>query len=225
MKWYGRRQSIEFQKNLVRNYKRRLNLRSRNLSLIINPRVGYRKGFVAIHVPSIWKITYIKNFNCPYLFILKLFNDTYFCNISIPVRWATYYCDPQSRSFSFAFSRKNHYFKLYWFTFFFVFNALSQIFFNKLRFRGKGHYVYKNRRQTIAFQFGYSHRVRTYLYFVSVKFLSKVSVLIFGLNKFDIIKASYLFFNKRPINIFTGKGVRFTRQVIYRKAGKISSYR
>jgi len=29
----------------------------------------------------------------------------------------------------------------------------------------------------------------------------------------------------RPINIFTGRGVRFAKQIIYKKAGKVSSYR
>jgi hypothetical protein len=29
----------------------------------------------------------------------------------------------------------------------------------------------------------------------------------------------------RPINIFTGRGVRFSRQIIYKKVGKVSSYR
>jgi hypothetical protein len=29
----------------------------------------------------------------------------------------------------------------------------------------------------------------------------------------------------RPINIFTGKGIRFTKQIIYKKTGKVSSYR
>tara|TARA_B100000795_G_scaffold73607_1_gene52083 strand:- start:7717 stop:7854 length:138 start_codon:yes stop_codon:yes gene_type:complete len=29
----------------------------------------------------------------------------------------------------------------------------------------------------------------------------------------------------RPINIFTGRGVRFNKQIIYKKTGKVSSYR
>jgi ribosomal protein L6P/L9E len=123
------------------------------------------------------------------------------------------------------FSFYNNYFNLYWFFFNLIFNSLTQVFFNKLRFRGKGYYIYKNHRNTIAFQFGYSHRVRIFTHFLNAKFLSKITLFFYGVNKFDIIRASYLFYYKRPISIFTGKGVRFTRQVIYKKTGKISSYR
>lgn len=97
--------------------------------------------------------------------------------------------------------------------------------FNKLKFRGKGYYIYKNVRNTIAPQFGYAHRIYIYSSFLSVKFLSKVKVFIFGFLKSDVLKTSFLLKSKRPINIFTGRGVRFSRQIIYKKTGKVSAYR
>jgi hypothetical protein len=102
---------------------------------------------------------------------------------------------------------------------------LSVPFFKKLKFRGKGYYIYKNRRNTITPQFGYAHRIYVYSYFNIVRFLSKVKVFIFGLLKADVILASGEVRSKRPINIFTGRGVRFSRQVVYKKVGKVSSYR
>jgi len=102
---------------------------------------------------------------------------------------------------------------------------LSVPFFKKLKFRGKGYYIYKNRRNTITPQFGYAHRIYVYSYFNIVRFLSKIKVFIFGLLKADVILASSEIRSKRPINIFTGRGVRFSRQVIYKKVGKVSSYR
>nr|AEV66652.1 hypothetical protein [Oxytricha trifallax] len=50
-------------------------------------------------------------------------------------------------------------------------------------------------------------------------------MVVFGLNPNMISKTAHRFKNTRPINIFTGKGVRFTRQIIYRKTGKVSNYR
>jgi len=41
----------------------------------------------------------------------------------------------------------------------------------------------------------------------------------------DIYTSAHGIRNMRPINIFTGRGVRFSRQIIYRKVGKVSSYR
>ena len=101
----------------------------------------------------------------------------------------------------------------------------STPFFKKIKFRGKGYYIYKNRRNTIAPQFGYSHRIYVYSYFNVVRFLSKVKIFIFGLLKSDVLRTSCEIRSKRPINIFTGRGVRFSRQIIYKKVGKVSSYR
>ena len=97
--------------------------------------------------------------------------------------------------------------------------------FKKLKFRGKGYYIYKNSRNTIAPQFGYSHRLYIYSYFNKVKFIGKTIVVLFGLVKSDLIVAGTELKSKRSINIFTGRGVRFSRQVVYKKQGKVSSYR
>ena len=97
--------------------------------------------------------------------------------------------------------------------------------FKKLKFKGKGYYIYKNFRNTIAPQFGYYHRIYIYSYFTKIKFLSKTKLIIFGLVKQDILKTSLGIKQKRSINIFTGRGVRFARQIIYKKTGKVSSYR
>jgi hypothetical protein len=97
--------------------------------------------------------------------------------------------------------------------------------FVKIKFKGKGYYIYKNLRNTITPQFGYAHRLYLYSYFVSVKFLSKTSILIFGFKHQDLIKVSLGVKNMRPINIFTGRGVRFSKQIFYKKVGKVSSYR
>jgi hypothetical protein len=47
----------------------------------------------------------------------------------------------------------------------------------------------------------------------------------FGNNYQDILNNSYSLYRIKKINIFTGKGIRFSRQIIYRKTGKVSSYR
>ena len=97
--------------------------------------------------------------------------------------------------------------------------------FKKIKFRGKGYYIYKNLRNTIAPQFGYSHRIYIYSYFNHVKFIGKTKIILFGLTKNDLIKAGLTLKSKRPVNIFTGRGVRFARQIVYKKQGKVSSYR
>lgn len=225
MKWYGLFKSLEIKKNLIRNYKRRLNLRSRSAVVVCNTRVNYHQFSVSVYIPIIWNFLYVKSLLYPNFLFFKLFSPTYFYNLILPSTFLHWKYDIRLCALSFTFFCYNNYYNLYWFFFHLIFASLSQIFFNKLKFRGKGYYIYKNQRNTIAFQFGYSHRLRIFTHFVGAKLLSKITIFFFGINKFDILKASYLFFYKRPISIFTGKGVRFTRQVIYKKTGKISSYR
>ena len=46
----------------------------------------------------------------------------------------------------------------------------------------------------------------------------QLALVCFGLGSLFIKK-------KRPINIYTGRGVRFSKQQIYKKIGKVSTYR
>lgn len=106
-----------------------------------------------------------------------------------------------------------------------LFYSFSRVTFCKLKFKGKGYYIFKNIRNTITPQFGYAHRIYLYSYFTAVKFLNKTTVFVFGTSKIDIFTISYGLKSMKPINIFTGRGVRFAKQIVYRKTGKVSSYR
>lgn len=119
----------------------------------------------------------------------------------------------------------NNYTVPYWTFFREMFLCFNRPFFLKIKFKGKGYYIYKNMRNTITPQFGYAHRIYKYTFYTSVKFRTKTSIILFGLQKHDVLRAGKNIYRMRPINIFTGRGVRFSRQVIYKKTGKVSSYR
>lgn len=72
---------------------------------------------------------------------------------------------------------------------------------------------------------GYSHIIRLYAFKVHVKFTAKTVILMFGLNKKTLIKHGFSLKKLKPINIFTGRGIRFSKQIVYRKTGKMSAYR
>ena len=114
---------------------------------------------------------------------------------------------------------------VYWLWIKNLFFSFSRLFFLKVTFKGKGYYVYKGFRNTIALRFGYSHRIYLYAFDITLTFVTKTIVLIFGLNKFDLLSFARAFYAAKPINIFTGRGVRFARQIIYKKTGKVSTYR
>jgi hypothetical protein len=75
----------------------------------------------------------------------------------------------------------NNFTKLYYTLFDSFYKLFWKPFVYKLKFKGKGYYIYKNYRNTITPQFGYSHRLYLYAFFLHVKFLSKTTLIVFGL--------------------------------------------
>lgn len=123
------------------------------------------------------------------------------------------------------------FYKFYQFFFLPKFSHLTQMsgifffFFKKIKFRGKGYYMYRNRRNTIVFRFGKSHRTYRYGFYLFLKVLSKTSIFFASRSLLNLNFFLLSVFSVRPINLFTLRGIRFTRQIIYKKIGKISSYR
>nr|YP_010725825.1 50S ribosomal protein L6 [Bakuella subtropica]WDY80870.1 50S ribosomal protein L6 [Bakuella subtropica] len=101
----------------------------------------------------------------------------------------------------------------------------NSFFFTKLKFRGKGYYLYKSRRNTLAFRFGYSHRVYKRTIAVFYRLFSKTEIFLWGGLDSSLNNFGYSLKLIRPYNQYTGKGVRFLRQITYRKLGKVGSYR
>jgi ribosomal protein L6P/L9E len=154
-----------------------------------------------------------------------MYNLNYFFILPFFKKFLCFNYDNSINVIVLSFYFKNNFFSLFWSYFKILFFSFSKIFFKKLKFKGKGYYIYKNIRNTIALQFGYSHMMYIYSFFVTVKFITKTTILMFGTNYTSILKKSYSLFNIKKINIFTGKGIRFSRQIIYKKTGKVSSYR
>jgi len=97
--------------------------------------------------------------------------------------------------------------------------------FLRLRFRGKGYYLYKGRRKTLSFRFGYSHRVYRSSYLAWYKLMSKTEIFIWSRSFPLVWNFAWYIKSVRPYNQYTGKGIRFSRQIIYKKLGKVGSYR
>ena len=158
-------------------------------------------------------------------YLVRIYNTTYFFNLTIPAYIENVFFDSNVSAILISTIYAQSFYKMYWKHMLTVFDALNRPFFLKLKFKGKGYYIFKNKRQVITPQFGHAHRLYFYAYFASVKFLSKTSIFLFGLIQTDLIKVGLGIYHMRPINIFTGRGVRFSRQIIYKKTGKVSSYR
>lgn len=224
MKRYGLNK-YNFNKNKFLHFSLKNNLKIKTLSLNFKKNNNLNFNFFNFYLPSNWNCiifkfnTFFKNYKLIYLYSQNyfFFLPTFFKN--------EFYYNIQLNIFKFKLLFFNNFYKIYWYFFKKIFYSFNFYFFKKIKFKGKGYYIYKNIRNSIAMQFGYSHKIQLFFFFFNIKFLSKTSIFFYGLNFNNITYNSHLFKNIKPINIFTSKGIRFSKQIIYKKTGKISSYR
>jgi len=109
-------------------------------------------------------------------------------------------------------------------------NSLNIYFFKKITFAGKGYKIkkiYKNiqniYKNIISFYFNKSHFNTVYFNNVLIKKLKKTKLIISSINLKHLYYLTNIILNIRKVNIFTLKGLRLSRQIIYKKIGKKSS--
>lgn len=185
---------------------------------------NYRYKEYSVYIPHTWDVTILNNTKQKSI-VFRMTSDVYYANLAFKNLYSFITFDSCANVISFKSMYTNCYYLVFLRAFEFALMSFIKPTFIKLRFKGKGYYIYKNKRNTIAPQFGYSHRLYIYSYFCAVKFLGKTKVLLFGFSRNDLLTSALLVKEKRSINIFTGRGVRFSKQVIYKKQGKVSSYR
>ena len=177
------------------------------------------------YLPTFWKKVLLKSKGWGNYLLIYLISDLYFFKLVIKLDSTILTLDNNSNNIVFK-----NYFEPFFKAFFLknlkiLFQSFSYWFFTKIKVKGKGYYLYKNARNTITHQLGHSHRRYLYSYFVFIKFLSKTTLYLAGLSKNDIFLAGRNIQKSKYINIFTGRGVRFAKQRIYKKTGKVSTYR
>lgn len=176
------------------------------------------------YIPPTWKFLLYYNKSLGRN-VLYMYSGVYYINLTLPQLETFVYAGSGARVLYFNTLFASEGVRIYLNEVYRITAMFYRPIFRKIKFKGKGYYIYKNIRNTITPQFGYSHRLYTYAYFTTVRFLSKTSIFVFGFLKSDVAVVSISIKWMRPINIFTGRGVRFAKQIIYKKAGKISSYR
>ena len=206
----------------VLNKKKILNKKATKLNFSLKNTFNLNYTKTLINVPNRWNLLIFSRINSK---VFYFFSSTYYFKFSIFTPKVLLNFDYNSRTLQLMSLYSNNFYKLYINEIKSIFNCFHKPFFLKIKFKGKGYYIFKNKRNTITPQFGYAHRLYIYAYFISVLFLSKTSIFLFGLVKTDVLSIGKSVKMMRNINIFTGRGVRFARQIIYKKAGKVSSYK
>jgi len=111
--------------------------------------------------------------------------------------------------------------QLFYETNFFLFFFLKSV---KFSFSGKGHKLKYNKSNTVTFNFGHSHIFYVYNPTTKPLLLTKTKGFFLGLNSFLVKDSALRLQQAKPINTFSGRGVRLTRQLIIKKTGKVSMY-
>jgi hypothetical protein len=220
MTFYGRRRLLKYTHRNLTQLQQRYSYRQ--LWSNQKYRTIYPKSYFFI-LPPHWE--YVVLATSIEQHAVYLYSGTYFFHFSFPSVPAMTYTNPNTRLIGYTTFYSHTYTTAYFNLWRAIFKSFHRPFFRKVRFKGKGYYLYKNKRQTITPQFGYAHRLYLYAAYVAVQFQSKTHIFLFGLLKSDLIYVTLFLKNMRPISIFTGRGVRFSSQVIYKKVGKVSSYR
>lgn len=196
------------------------------------------KRYLGIHIPNPWEFILFRKYNIvkprtpiknPPFRLIFIYSPIYYCMCPVPIHWRTHYQNKFNASVEVTARQMSHYTITYFTKFNMVFFGLHRPFFHKLKFKGKGYYMYRNFRNTITPQLGHAHRILTYTFYVGVRFFRRGtvrrSIVLVGRLKNHLHLAAWSIRQMRRQNIFTGRGVRFARDTIYKKPGKISTYR
>lgn len=107
-----------------------------------------------------------------------------------------------------------------------VFKSWDSYYFIKIKFKGKVYKLTKYKKNNLKLSFGRCHKtilaVRSL--FLKKKKKIKNKCMIYGSSLKHINLSKCLIVNTRPISMFTQRGLRLSRQIVYRKIGKKSSY-
>ena len=90
--------------------------------------------------------------------------------------------------------------------------------FAKIKFTGKGYKIKKNSSKSLILLFNRAHITTVWWRNVFIKKLKKYKIYVKYTNKNKNLLNTIL--NTRPINIFTKKGLRKSRQILLKKKGK-----
>lgn len=103
--------------------------------------------------------------------------------------------------------------------------TFENMFFEKITFKGKGFkLISKKKTNFLHFFFGHSHIKVIFLKKARMKRLSKYKYYFKSKLDQKLKQSARLISNIRPLNIFTKRGLRRNRQVVFKRKGKKSTY-
>lgn len=173
-----------------------------------------------LFIPYNISYSYIEKNNNTVKF-LYLYNNDYFFSInfnekqSIVINEDTNTIVVETRNFNNKINLFNNEFNKFIYSW-------DNFFFNKIKFTGKG-FKWKKKETNLFLFFNRAHKCFFIGNNIILKRLSKSKVILLKNNYNHLIHDSILVRTIRSNNIFTKRGLRFSRQIILKKKGKTAS--
>jgi len=105
------------------------------------------------------------------------------------------------------------------------FYSFTFFFFRKFKFIGKGYKISKIKiKKSFKFYFGYSHKIFLVYGGAQLRRLTKYKLFLLGTNRKSLQEITLILQNIRRLNMFTKRGLRATKQIIFKRPGKKSTY-
>lgn len=175
-----------------------------------------------INLPSetkiiLWKKKNKTNTNIYLIKLNKKFKLTFWeTNVKID-KWTNSIIFEKNENYLYKSNIKNNFEKF--------FNSWNLFYFNKIKFKGKGFRIkFFKKIKLIKFYFGRSHKTFILLKKTLKKRINKYKFILMGLNKNKILIISKKITNIKKINKYTLRGLRLSRQIIYKRKGKKGTY-
>ena len=182
------------------------------------------KKFYSLYIPVSFDLIFLKNKNDNIITIIlynKEFTITFISNKNKFILDLEFYClkfkrdvDNKHINYNLNFKEINKYLKTF-----------EIYFFIKIKFKGKGFKIKFNKKlKLIKFFFGRSHITYYVLKKIKLKKITKYKFILKSLNLSKLRKKASDITYIKPVNLYTLRGIRISRQTIKKRKGKKSSY-
>jgi ribosomal protein L6P/L9E len=178
---------------------------------------------ITINLPPYINITILVHIK-KYI-ILHLYNSEYYINYNIKNLNFFYKYDIETNSltiFKLRLDAKNNLTTNYTNAFL---KSLDINFFFKIKFKGKGYRIrFYKKNKIVKFHFGKSHLTLFFFKNIIMKKITKYKFVIKSPNFINLKKTAISINKIKPVNIYTLRGLRISRQKILKRKGKKGSY-
>jgi hypothetical protein len=154
----------------INNYKYRRYLSIKSLNISWNQTLRFNRYKLSVQLPPSWDVIIFQNPSDKARLIIYLYSNKYTLNFPLLFKFSTVSFDLFEKTLALNFKYKESFFFLFFHFLKNILHGFTKFFFRKIKFKGKGYYIYKNKRLTVTPQFGYAHRIYVYAYLVNVFF-------------------------------------------------------